>query len=50
LTAVLLASVFVAADGLALVPLIIVAVCVAYVVSARLTPLPPASTGSEPDG
>jgi hypothetical protein len=48
LTAVLLASVFVAADGLALVPLIIVAVCVAYVVSARLTPLPPASTGPEP--
>jgi H+/Cl- antiporter ClcA len=40
LTAVLLASVFVAADGLALVPLIIVAVCVAYVVNARLTPVP----------
>ena len=52
LTAVLLASVFVAADGLALVPLIIVAVCVAYVVSARLTPVPPPprSTGAEPDG
>jgi H+/Cl- antiporter ClcA len=50
LTAVLLASVFVAADGLALVPLIIVAVCVAYVVSARLTPVPPKTTGSEPDG
>jgi len=42
LTAVLLASVFVAADGLALVPLIIVAVCVAYVVSAHLVPAPPA--------
>jgi H+/Cl- antiporter ClcA len=41
LTAVLLASVFVAADGLALVPLIIVAVCVAYVVSAHLAPAPP---------
>jgi H+/Cl- antiporter ClcA len=46
LTAVLLAAVFMAADGLALVPLIIVAVCVAYVVSARLQPAPPASTGS----
>jgi H+/Cl- antiporter ClcA len=42
LTAVLLASVFVAADGLALVPLIIVAVCVAYVVSAHLVRVPPA--------
>jgi len=49
LTAVLLASVFMAADGLALVPLIIVAVCIAYVVSARLTPVPPASPGSEPE-
>jgi len=49
LTAVLLASVFMAADGLALVPLIIVAVCVAYVVSARLTPVLPARSGSEPD-
>jgi H+/Cl- antiporter ClcA len=48
LTAVLLASVFMAADGLALVPLIIVAVCVAYVASARLTPAAPASAGSEP--
>jgi H+/Cl- antiporter ClcA len=52
LTAVLLAAVFMAADGLALVPLIIVAVCVAYVVSARLTPVPPAPAiaRSEPDG
>jgi H+/Cl- antiporter ClcA len=50
LTAVLLASVFVAADGLALVPLIIVAVCVAYVVSARLTPVPSVNTGSEQAG
>jgi chloride channel protein, CIC family len=41
LTAVLLTSVFMAADGLALVPLVIVAVCVAYVASAHLTPLPP---------
>ena len=35
LTAVLLTSVFMAADGLALVPLVIVAVCVAYVASAH---------------
>jgi len=48
-TAALLASVFMAADGLALVPLIIVAVCVAYVVSARFVPLPPASTLSKPE-
>lgn len=48
LTAVLLASVFMAADGLALVPLIIVAVCVAYVVSARLVPVPATTTESEP--
>jgi chloride channel protein, CIC family len=41
LTAVLLTSVFMAADGLALVPLVIVAVCVAYVASAHLAPLPP---------
>ncbi len=41
LTAVLLTSVFMAADGLALVPLVIVAVCVAYVASAHLTPVPP---------
>jgi len=49
LTAVLLATVFMAADGLALVPLIIVAVCVAYVVSAHLAPAPPKSTASEPE-
>jgi len=47
LTAVLLASVFMAADGLALVPLIIVAVCVAYVVSAHLAPAPPEPAAQE---
>ena len=36
LTSVLLASVFLQADGLALMPLVIVAVVVSYVVSARL--------------
>lgn len=49
LTSVLLASVFVAADGLALVPLIIVAVCVAYVASARLTPEPAPAAASRPE-
>ena len=38
LTSVLLASVFLQADALALEPLIIVAVVVAYVISARLDP------------
>ncbi len=35
---VLIVSVFLQADGLALMPLVIVAVVVSYVVSARLTP------------
>jgi len=39
LTSVLLTSAFLAADGVTLMPLIIVAVVVAYVASARLTPL-----------
>lgn len=46
LTAVLLTSVFMAADGLALVPLVIVAVCVAYVASAHLAPVPPQETSA----
>ena len=37
-TSVLLASIFLQADAVALVPLIIVAVVVSYVVSARLGP------------
>ena len=44
MTAVLLAAIFVAADGLALVPLIIVAVAVCYVISAHLVPEPAAAT------
>jgi H+/Cl- antiporter ClcA len=40
LTATLLATLLLAADGLAVMPLVIVAVVVAYVVTARLTPLP----------
>jgi H+/Cl- antiporter ClcA len=40
LTAVLLATLLLASDGLAVMPLVIVAVVVAYVASARLTPGP----------
>jgi H+/Cl- antiporter ClcA len=40
LTGVLLASLFLSADGLALSPLVIVAVVVAYVAAARLRPAP----------
>ena len=41
LTSVLLPTLFLQADGLALMPLVIVAVVVSYVVSARLTAPPP---------
>jgi H+/Cl- antiporter ClcA len=44
LTAVLLATLLVLPDGVALMPLVIVAVVVAYVVSARLRPPEPAAT------
>jgi H+/Cl- antiporter ClcA len=47
LVAVLLPSLFLQADGLALMPLVIVAVVVSYVVSARLAPAP-VPPGSEP--
>jgi H+/Cl- antiporter ClcA len=47
LVAVLLPSLFLQADGLALMPLVIVAVVVSYVVSARLAPVL-ALTASEP--
>jgi H+/Cl- antiporter ClcA len=40
MTSVLLAVLLLASDGLAVTPLAIVAVVVAYVVSARLTPTP----------
>jgi chloride channel protein, CIC family len=40
LTSVLVVSLFLQADGLTLIPLIIVAVVVSWVVSARLTPAP----------
>jgi H+/Cl- antiporter ClcA len=43
LTSTLLATLLLAADGLAAMPLVIVAVVVAYVVTARLTPVPAAA-------
>ena len=43
LTATLLATLLLGADGLAAMPLVIVAVVVAHVVTARLTPLPKAA-------
>jgi hypothetical protein len=45
LTSVLLATLLLAEDGLTVMPLVIVAVAVAYVASARLTPLPPSQDG-----
>jgi chloride channel protein, CIC family len=43
LTSVLLATLLISADGLAVMPLVIVAVVVAYVVTARIAPVPPAA-------
>jgi H+/Cl- antiporter ClcA len=40
LTSVLIVSVLLQADGLTLMPIVIVAVVVSYVVSARLAPVP----------
>jgi len=40
LTSVLLTTLLLASDGLAVMPLVIVAVVVAYVLSGRLTPTP----------
>ena len=45
LTSVLLVSVFLQADALSLMPIVIVAVVIAYVTSARLTPRKSASPG-----
>ncbi|WTG92567.1 chloride channel protein [Kitasatospora sp. NBC_01560] len=46
LTSVLLATLLLASDGLAVMPLVIVAVVVSYVLSARLAPPPPQGTPS----
>jgi hypothetical protein len=52
LTAVLLPTLILQADGLALMPLVIVAVVVSYVISARLAPAPspaaPSTQAPEP--
>jgi H+/Cl- antiporter ClcA len=50
LTSVLLATLLLGADGLAVMPLVIVAVVVAYVASARLTPAPAAVNTPSPGG
>ena len=50
LTAVLLATIFLSTDGLALSPLVIVAAVTAYVASARLTPIPPESAHATAPG
>jgi hypothetical protein len=47
LTAVLFTAIFLSADAVALTPLVIVAVVVAYVASARLRPTPSASPPPE---
>jgi hypothetical protein len=46
LTSVLLATLLLGADGLAVMPLVIVAVVVAYVASARLAPTPAPAAGN----
>ena len=48
LTSVLLASLLLASDGVAVMPLVIVAVVVAYVASARFTPTPAATPETPP--
>ena len=48
ITSVLLATLLLLADGLAVMPLVIVSVVVAYVVAARLTPAVPAGCAPEP--
>ena len=50
LTSVLLTTLFLQADGVTLMPLVIVAVVVAYVVSVRLRPATPAAVPGEPSG
>jgi hypothetical protein len=51
LTSVMLATLLLYSDGLAVMPLVIVAVVVAYVAAARLAPAPaPAPAGQAPPG
>ena len=44
LTSTMLATLLLGADGLQVMPVVIVAVVVAYVVTARITPAPPAES------
>jgi H+/Cl- antiporter ClcA len=48
LTAVLLATLFLSADGVALTPLVVVATAVAYVAAARFEPAPPPPPPPQP--
>jgi hypothetical protein len=48
LTAVLLTTLFLGANGLTVMPLVIVAVVIAYVGSARLMPAPPPQPSPAP--
>ena len=48
LTSVLLTTIFLASDGLALTPIVILAVVVSYVAGAHLPPLPPPEAITEP--
>lgn len=48
MTSVLLATLLLTADGLTVMPLVIVAVVVAYVTAARLEPAPPARHRAPP--
>ena len=50
LTSTLLATILLGSDGLAAMPLVIVAVVVAYVVTAHLTPAPSAPDSATPGG
>jgi H+/Cl- antiporter ClcA len=50
LTSVLLATVLLSSDGLQVTPLVIVAVVVSYVLSARLAPAPASAEGTPPAG
>jgi H+/Cl- antiporter ClcA len=50
LTSVLLATLLLGSDGVAVMPLVIVAVVVAYVISARLTPGPAAASAAVAPG
>lgn len=49
LTSVMLTTLFLGADGLTLMPVVIVAVAISYVVSARLAPVVPPADPGEPN-